>query len=94
MTKKDIFTGLLIAFALAVFLNQDFFFKTLPTKFLGAHRYKTETLKIVLSNEATDLSPYSLNLNNLIRTGNLYQGLDSIWIGSSYGRADGQTISD
>lgn len=75
MTKKDIFIGFLIVAALIVFLNKDYFFTTLPTKIFGPQRFKSQTLQIVLSTPATDLSQYSLNLNNLIRTANVYEGL-------------------
>ncbi len=36
---------------------------------------ENKSLTIALSTAATDLSPYSLNLNNLMRTRNLYEGL-------------------
>ena len=57
------------------FIKKDFFLKELPNKIFGTQRYEEETLTIVLNTPATDLSPYSLNLNNLIRTANIYQGL-------------------
>lgn len=75
MSKKEIFIGILIAMALVVFIKKDYFFETLPGKFLGSESYKSETLQIVLNTSATDLSPYSLDLNNLIRTANVYEGL-------------------
>lgn len=58
-----------------VFINQDYFFNDLPNKIFGAHHYKKETMRIVLNTPATNLSEYSLNLNNLIRTANIYEGL-------------------
>ncbi len=75
MSKKNIFTGLLILIALLAFIKKDFLLEELPTKIFGPHRYQSEPLTIVLNTEATDLSPYSLNLNNRIRTANLYEGL-------------------
>jgi peptide/nickel transport system substrate-binding protein len=75
MSKRDIFIGILIFFALIIFINQDFFFNDLPNKIFGPQHYKKETLQIVLNTPATDLSEYSLNLNNLIRTANIYEGL-------------------
>ena len=75
MSKKNILIGLLILIALVGFIKKDFFLKELPDKIFGPQRYKEETLVIVLNTPATDLSPYSLNLNNLIRTANIYEGL-------------------
>lgn len=75
MSKKDIFLGLFIAFALVVFGNQNFFLKTLPEKIMGTDTYKKDTLRVVLNTAVHDLSPYNLNLDDLIRTGNLYEGL-------------------
>ncbi|MBN2096041.1 hypothetical protein JW752_01440 [Candidatus Peregrinibacteria bacterium] len=75
MSKKNIFTGLLILIALFVFIKKDFLFQELPNKIFGPHSYKADTLMIVLNAEATDISPYSLNLNNMIRTANVYEGL-------------------
>jgi len=77
MTKKDIFFGLLIVIALVVFIQRDFFFTTLPNKIWGPYRYKSHELRIVLNSPETSLSPYSLSLDDLIRTGNLYEGLVS-----------------
>lgn len=75
MTKREIIIGLLILFGLLAFINKDFFTETLPTKVFGPERYEIGELKIVLNTEATELSPYGLNLNNLIRTSNVYEGL-------------------
>lgn len=75
MSKKDILFGLFITFALVVFAKQDFFFKTLPGKIMGTDRYQKDTLKIVLNTPVHDISPYNLNLDDLIRTGNIYEGL-------------------
>ena len=75
MSKKNIFIGLLILIALFVFIKKDFFLEELPNKIFGPQRYEEETLAIVLNTPATDLSPYSLNLNNLIRTANIFEGL-------------------
>ncbi len=74
MSKKDFFLGIFIVLALIVFAQQDFFFNTLPNKILGGG-FKKETLRIVLQSPLHDLSPHSLNLDDLIRTGNLYEGL-------------------
>ncbi len=75
MTKKDYFIGFLILAALIVFLNKGFFFTTLPNKILGPQRFESGTLEIVLNTPATNLSQHSLNLNNQIRTANIYEGL-------------------
>jgi len=75
VTKKNFLIGFLIFAALMGFINQDFLLEDLPDKIFGSHSFKNETLKIVLSNPATDLSQHSLNLNNLIRTANVYEGL-------------------
>jgi len=75
MSKKDIFIGFLILIALIGFLNKDFLLEELPTKIFGPHRYEKNPLNITLNTPATDLSPYSLNLNNQIRTANIYEGL-------------------
>lgn len=75
MTKKDFFIGFLILSALIIFINKDFFFISLPNKILGPQRFKGDILEIVLNNSATSLSPYNLNLNNQIRTSNIYEGL-------------------
>ena len=75
MSKKNILIGFLIFIALLGFLNKDYLLEELPNKIFGPQRFKEETLEIVLSTPATDLSEYSLNLNNLIRTANTYEGL-------------------
>ena len=75
MSKKDIITGVLIAAALLGYMNKDFLIKDLPAKIFGSHSYKSETLKIVLNTPTDDLSEYSINLNTLIRTANIYEGL-------------------
>lgn len=75
MTRREIITGILIILALIVFIKKDFFFTELPNKIFNSHRYKSDSLRIVMNTPVTDLSPYSLNLNNLIRTANIYEGL-------------------
>jgi peptide/nickel transport system substrate-binding protein len=75
MTKKNIIIGLLILIAFIGFLKKDFLTQDLPRKIFGSHSYKKDTLKIVLNTPATDLSEYSLDLNNLIRTANVFEGL-------------------
>ncbi len=75
MSKRDIILGILIAITLVGFLAKDYLTQQLPTKIFGPQSFKEETLTIVLNTPATDLSEYSLNLNNLIRTANLYEGL-------------------
>jgi peptide/nickel transport system substrate-binding protein len=74
MSKKDFFLGLFILLALLVFAKQDFFLDTLPNKLLMGF-FENKTLRIVLQTPLHNLSPHSLNLDDLIRTGNLYEGL-------------------
>lgn len=69
--KKNIIIGLLILLALVGYIKKDFVIELL----FGGQQYKEEVLTIVLNTPATDLSPYALNLNNLIRTANIYEGL-------------------
>lgn len=75
MTLKNFFFGFLIFIALLAFLNQDYLFNQLPNKILGPDYIKNDTLTITLNTPATNLSEYSLNLNNLLRTANIYEGL-------------------
>ena len=74
MTKKNLLLGIFIVLALIVFAKQDFFLNTLPKKLLGGG-LKNETLNIVLQTAVHDISPYSLSLDDLIRTANIYEGL-------------------
>ena len=73
--KKTIFIGILIFIALVSFLKKDYLIEKVSNILFGEERYDKEEVVIVLSEEATDISPYSLNLNNLIRSANIYQGL-------------------
>ncbi len=75
MSKKNILIGFLILMALVGFIKKDFFFQELPNKIFGTHRYEDKVLNIVLNTPATDLSPYSLDLDNMIRIANIYEGL-------------------
>jgi len=75
MSKKDILIGFVIFLALIVFIKKDYFLGTLPTRIFGLHHFKNETLKIVLSTPASDLSKFNIDLNTLIRTSNIYEGL-------------------
>ncbi|MBU0577728.1 hypothetical protein KJ742_03745 [Patescibacteria group bacterium] len=75
MTKKNIIIGLLIVIALVGFIKKDYLIDKSSDLLFGGRDYKEEVLTIVLSESATDISPYSLNLNNLIRSANIYQGL-------------------
>jgi peptide/nickel transport system substrate-binding protein len=74
MSKKDLFLGIFIVLALVVFARQEFFFKTLPNELFGGG-YAKNNLRIVLQTPLHDLSPYSLSLDDLIRTGNIFEGL-------------------
>ena len=73
--KKNIIIGLLILLALISYIKRDFIINNAKELIFGGQEYKEEVLSIVLNEPATDISPYSLNLNNLIRTSNIYQGL-------------------
>jgi len=73
--KKNIIIGLLILLALIGYIKKDFVIEKSKNFLFGAQQYKEEVLTIVLNTPATDLSPYALNLNNLIRTANIYEGL-------------------
>jgi len=75
MTKKNIFIGFLIFIALLAFINKDYVTKELPTKIFGSHSFKEETLRIVTNTATNDLSEYSINLNTLLRTANIFEGL-------------------
>ncbi|MBU0727957.1 hypothetical protein KKA95_04700, partial [Patescibacteria group bacterium] len=75
MGKKNIIFGILIALALIGFLTKDYLIEKGSDILFGGQKYEEETLNIVLNEPATDISPYSLNPNNLIRTANIYQGL-------------------
>ncbi len=64
--KKVLFTLVVIlALVAGGFYYRDIFFPEV----------ESDTLRIVMSTEATDISPYSLNLNNATRTRNIYEGL-------------------
>jgi peptide/nickel transport system substrate-binding protein len=75
MTKKNIIIGILILLALVGFIEKDYLMNDLPRMIFGSHNYKKETLRIVMNTPATDLSEYSFDLNNLIRTANIFEGL-------------------
>lgn len=75
MSKKNILIGFLILITLLGFIKKDFLLEELPNKIFGTHRYEDEVLNIVLNTPATDLSPYSLDLDNMIRTANIYESL-------------------
>lgn len=68
--KKLFFAALLVLIGGAAFLGRSYFpggnFFLAPTD---------GSLNIVLSTDATDLSPYALDLNNRLRTANVYEGL-------------------
>lgn len=71
MNKKTLLAGLLAIVILVGLLERDFFIDF----FRGARGYKKETLSIVLNTPYTDLSPHSVNLNDAIRSANIYEGL-------------------
>jgi len=73
--KKNIIIGLLIVLALVAYIKKDFIIEKGGSWIFGGGQHEEEILTIVLNEQATDISPYSLNLNNLIRTANIYQGL-------------------
>ncbi|MBU0705751.1 hypothetical protein KJ657_00190 [Patescibacteria group bacterium] len=64
--KKIVFVVVIfITLGAGLFYFRDFIF---PSE-------EKDTLKIVMSTAATDVSPYSLNLNNATRIQNIYEGL-------------------
>lgn len=75
MSKKEILIGLLILIFLAIFIKKDFLFKDLPRQIINKNPYREANLRIALNTPAADLSEYSLDLNSLIRTANVYEGL-------------------
>jgi peptide/nickel transport system substrate-binding protein len=77
MNKKNIIIGLLILLALIGYIKKDFVVEKTKDLIFSGQQYKEDILNIVLSSPETSLSPYSLNLNDLIRTANVYQGLVS-----------------
>ena len=77
MNKKNIIIGLLILLALAGYIKKDFLIEKTKDLIFGGQQYKEDILTIALSSPETSLSPYSINLDDLIRTANIYQGLVS-----------------
>ena len=75
--KKNILIGLLIVLALVGYMKKDFLIEKGSDLIFGGQQYNEDVLMIVLNEPATDISPYSLNLNNMIRTANVFQGLVS-----------------
>ena len=73
--KKNILIGLLIVLALVGYMKKDFLIEKGSDLIFGGQQYNEDVLMIVLNEPATDISPYSLNLNNMIRTANVFQGL-------------------
>lgn len=73
--KKNIVIGLLIVLALVGYMKKDFLIEKGGDIIFGGSQYKEGVLTIVLNESATDISPYALNLNNIIRSANIYQGL-------------------
>ena len=75
MYKRYIFIGLIILIALIGFIKKDFIINELPSLILGSQNFNEKPIKIVLKNPATNLSPYNIEHDNLIRTSNVYEGL-------------------
>jgi len=75
MNKKTIIFGVLLAIALVVFIKKDFFLEKTKELIYGGQHYKEDVLKIVLNEPETGISPYLLDLNNRIRSGNIFEGL-------------------
>jgi peptide/nickel transport system substrate-binding protein len=75
MAKKNIVIALLIIIALVGFIKKDVILEKSKKILFSREQYNENTLTIVLNAPETDLSPYTINLNNLIRTANIYQGL-------------------
>jgi peptide/nickel transport system substrate-binding protein len=68
--KKAIFTLLILALlGTGAYFGKDYYLPYLLPSL------EKDTLKIAFNTEATDLSPYGLNLNNLTRIRNMYEGL-------------------
>jgi len=77
MNKKNIIIGAIILLALIGYIKKDFVIDKTKKLIFSGQQYKEDILNIVLSSPETSLSPYSINLNDLIRTSNVYQGLVS-----------------
>ena len=77
MNKTNWIIGSLILIALISFLQKDWIINVVQNKIIGNQNYKNETLVIGLNSPATDLGPQAINLNNTIRTANIYEGLVS-----------------
>lgn len=76
MSKKNIFFGFLILLTLLGFIKKDYFFEELPRQLFEEMSFKqTAPLVIVSNTPPTDLSEYSLNLNNLTVSANIFEGL-------------------
>lgn len=73
--KKNIIIALLIIIALIGFIKKDVILEKSKNILFSGEQYNEDTLTIVLNAPETDLSPYTLDLNDLIRTANIYQGL-------------------
>lgn len=73
--KKNIIIGLLILLALIGYIKKDFVIEKSKNLLFNGREHKEEILTIVLNTPASDISPYALDLNNLIRTANIYEGL-------------------
>ena len=74
MNKKNIIIGLLIILGLFAYIQKDVILEKL-THYFSQKNFESSELNIGLNTEATNLSPFSINLNNLIRTSNMYEGL-------------------
>ncbi len=87
--KKALIILFIIIMGLSVFLIREFMFPN------------TNKSQLIISTNtaATDISPYSLNLNNLTRTANIYEGLVALdknlsptpALGVSWGNTDANT---
>ncbi|MBN1258464.1 hypothetical protein JXA05_01770 [Candidatus Peregrinibacteria bacterium] len=75
MNKKNLIIGLLLVAALGGFLKKDFLFEQGKKMLFGPQKFQENTLSIVLNTPETGLSPFSVNLNDALRTANIYQGL-------------------
>jgi len=75
MNKRNILIGIIIILALAAFIKKDFVIEKWSGLISGGNQFNEEVLVIVLNTPATDLSSNGLDLNNGIRTANIYEGL-------------------
>jgi len=75
MNKKNIVVGLVILLALIGFIKKDLIFQAYFDQVSEQGYSRDDVLTIVINTPETDLSPYGKDLNNTLRTANIYEGL-------------------